>query len=1111
MKKLILLLLFSLPCFLYAQQTIEIKGRILDRADGLPIIGATIFIDPNDSANKNYSPQGTMSDVDGYFVFKLPISVKTVIVSCMGYESLKLDISNQKEYIVRLSQNSLVLDDVVVTGYQNIEKRKLTSSIVKVDMKQINRVGVSSVDQMLEGQLAGVYTSSTSGAPGAVSKTRIRSAVTINGTDDPLWVLDGMPLEGNEIPSNWTDKDNIDNLRTMSIAGMNPDDIADITVLKDAAATAIYGARAANGVIIITSKKGARKQPMRINVSAATFITEKPQSDKLNLMNASEKVDFELLLAANKNLDFQKGMGAVARILDLNGGADRDNLINGRALSKEGLEAINKLRSSGINWFDEIYRRSINQQYSVGVSGGGDRTAYYFSAGYYNEEGTTKGTSFERFNLTLKTDFHITNNLKFGAALFGTVTDNSSYITDANGFSNPANYTRRVNPYLNVYNSDGSYLYDPDMVAYQKNNDETLPFNFIEESTNTKYNLNNRAFKSLFDIEYKPIKELKLYTQLGLQLENSTMERFADKETYFVRKYHKDKTSEVLDIPLGGVIKNADGDIFQYNWKLQAEFSKNFNNKHEFDFMAGLELRANTNESITTQAFGYDPKNLTSKPIIFDNTDAGQRAALSSKYRLYQKSFTENRFTSYFITSSYTYKRKYTLFGSMRYDGTNIFGVDKEYRFTPLWSLSGAWTIKNEEWMKNVDWISNLKLRASYGVQGNIDKNTSPYVIGVWGTTNIGGVYEPIIDASLPNRYLRWETTKTWNVGLELGFFDSRLNMMVEAYHRVSDNLITPELLPQENGFSYTSSNFGKMTGKGLELSINSVNVVTKDFRWSTSFNISTVKTIINKINFEQDPFAPSRQGYSPTAIFGYKIAGLDENGLPLILNSDGKAVSMKEHFGGYVNDLGWGDYYYSFENSADKIKASQTYLGDGAPKFTGGLINTFNYKGFDLTISGNFVINQLVMAQPFYNPVATNPGLNISKEALNIWREDNKNSNYPTILPMGNSMISGAEPTDAQFASAIFDGVSTDIFSKFDIWMRNMSYFRINSIRLGYSLPSTFVNKLKLSQVRVSVETRNPFVISTNYKGYFDPENYGNIYAQPLARTISFGLNISF
>lgn len=1126
MKKTIAFLLLLLPLIAFGQQTRQIKGRILDKNDGSPLIGATVFIDPKETQAKDYNPQGTTADIEGRFVFTLPSNVKLVIVSYLGYETKTIDISEKKDLIIQLAPDNMSLEELVVTGYQKIEKRKLTSSVATVKLDDMKQIGVATVSQMLEGQLAGVVSVPTSGAPGGGSSVKVRSTVTLNGNTQPLWVMDGIPLEGNEIPKDWNSKDNIDNLYNTSIAGLNPDDIKDITVLKDAAATAIYGARAANGVIIITTKKGSKDQPLRVNASAAMFVSTKPNLDKINLMNATQKVDLELQLAANGRIENMKELGGVARILDAAG--ERNALLSGgiNALSATSREAIDKLRKDGTNWGNEIYRPTINQQYGFSISGGGSKATYYFSSGYYNEKGVTRGTGFERFNLTLKTDFRLLENLRLGASIFYGQNKNKSYLTDGDGFINPSRYTRTVNPYINAYDAKGNYVYDLDMIA-ETGNSKILEFNYFEEMANTRQQLKSNSLKTIFDLEYTPLKSLKIYTQLGLQMEDSKTEKEAREESYFVRKYQvKSIVDNVVYLPKGGVVQNWGTDMNQYTWKMQAEYSKSLG-KHEFDLMAGLEMRGNKTNVIATKGFGYDYKTLVTTPIIFPNTTGGQGKANNDYFKPYKKDFEENRYLSYFATGSYTFDNRYTFFGSIRYDGTNLFGVDPKHKFNPMWSLSGAWNVTNEKFMQGATWLSNLRLRASYGVQGNVDRTTSPYIKGSWGsTTTLGGSKEDLINVSSPpNQNLRWETTYTWNTAIDFGVLANRLNATFEVYGRKSKNLITSQALALETGFNSTSSNYGEISSKGLELSINSVNIRTSNFRWETSFNIARYKDKVDKILIDDRSFTPSLLGHSADAVFGYKTAGLDDKGMPLFWK-DGKVVTMQEFTGFKVDkvvtsfgDFNITEYIPSMKNSNKDVRNSMSYLGSRTPKFTGGFNNKFYYKNFDLNISCNFVVKQLVSRNPFYNPTAMNPGQNYTTDMLQVWSPDNKNGIYPAVTglyqPNGKPWGEWDNYDDYRMMYYILDNYSgstnADLFYNLDIWNKEISYFRVNSIRLGYSVPASMLKKIHLQGLRLSFEASNPFVIATNYDGYFSPETYGSIYAQPIVRRFSIGLNVTF
>ena len=1126
MKKLLTLFVLICPLLALAQQTRQITGQVLDRADGTPLVGATVFIAPEETQAKNYNPQGTIVYEQGRFAFKLPVSVKKVVVSYLGYEAQTIDISGKSNFTIYLSATESKMDAVVVTGYQRIEKRKLTSSIANVKMADIARDGVASVDEMLSGSIAGLTSTPTTGAPGGASKVKIRSTVTLNGNTDPLWVLDGMPLEGNDIPSDWSSKENVDNLYNMSIAGLNPADIEDITVLKDAAATAIYGARAANGVIIITTKKGRRNQATRVNVSASLFVTDRPNLDKLNLMNASQKVDLELALAANGRLNYLSGMGGVARILDQAG--ERAALVGGgfSALSPETQSAINALRKNGTDWGKEIYQVALNQQYSISISGGGNKASYYFSGGYYNEQGTTVGTGFERLNLTLKTDYDLLKNLRFGTSVFVGQNKNDSYVSDTDVFTNPSRYTRTVNPYLNAYNPDGSYLYDPDMTARQRDSD-VLDYNYFEERNNTEYTLKTRSIKTIFDLDYQPVKGLRLYTQFGLQVDNSMTEKMAQENSYFTRKYARNSVVDgVRYMPEGGVIQNWNSDMSQYNWKAQIEYSGTFAKKHELDLMAGMEMRGTTNTTIHTKGFGYDHKTMVTEPMPIPSGDAGERLANSSYFKQYQKSFYENRYLSYFFTGSYTYDNRYTIFGSMRYDGTNLFGVDPKYKFNPMWSISGAWSVNHEKFLRDAKWLDNLRLRASYGAQGNIDRSTSPYILGTWTTRNVGGSFEDaIFVSSPPNQNLRWETTYTWNAALDFAALENRIGFTFEIYGRNSKNLITTRTIPQETGFTSTSSNFSEMSSKGIEFTLNTVNVRTRDFRWETSINIAHNTDRVDKVHIDENSYTPSKEGYSSSAVFAYKTAGLDEYGIPMFWK-DGQKVSLREFTDFRLDKTDYGFFVLydpQVSTSQSAIRNNLSYIGSQNPNITGGFNNRFYYKNFDLSVSCNFVFGQLVKRTPFYSPTQTSPGENNTTEIGQVWSPENTSGIYPALtgnLKPDGTTWSGwdeweANPDPYYLYNWILEQYNSisgaSLFDNLDIWYKKINYFRVNSIRLGYAFPEKITRKLHMAGLRIHFEARNPFVIASNYDGYFDPETYGSIYSQPMARTYSVGLNITF
>ena len=1096
MKRLIYFLIF-MPLALIAQDQVLVTGTVVGGKPEMPIAGASVYVSSSMVGNQTDEKGilqgamlGTTTDFDGNFELRVDPNIKSLVISYMGFESKTIELGNNtKNLRITLKESSENLDEVIITGYQKIEKRKATSAYAKVDVAEIEQAGVATVDQMLTGQLPGVMVQPTTGAPGAASKISIRGIATLNGSSDPLWVLDGIPLQGDDIPEDFRDKDNIDNLQSSPIAGLNPGDIESITVLKDASATSIYGARAANGVIVITSKKGKRGA-MRINTNANVFVTQRPDFSKLNLLNASQKVDLELYLASRPDLTYQQNRGAVARILNNYNQYDVFQNNGFDAISSAAQNAINDLRNVNTNWGKELYQMAVNQQYTLSISGGSEHNDYYFSAGLFDEQGTTIGTGQKRFNITLKDNFSITDKLKVGVALFGSQNRTSSYISGADAYTNPAYYARHANPYLRLTDAAGNYVYDPDLV---ERSDLNLNYNVLEERRNTAHEYKANSLKSIFNIDYDFNEDLKFSTQLGLQLDFNSTEKVSDKNSYYTRKYRQQSRYSVSGgydyyMPEGGIIQNWNADVFQYNWKTTANYNTTFNKRHELDLMLGTEFRQNKHTEIHTKGFGFNSNTLTTIPIT------NELALKNSLFDTYKKTYNENVFASFYGTASYTLDRKYTVFGSLRYDGSNLFGVNPKYRYLPIWSFAGSWNLDKEDFMANIDAIDMLKLRASYGVQGNIDKSTSPFVVGQYDNVSIlpGTNEEAIRATNAPNPNLRWEKTTSSNIGFDLSLFNNRVFLTGDYYSRKSTDLIGLRSIPLENGYNFISTNWATVSNKGYELSINTTNINTPNFRWTSGLNIAHNKSVVEDIEIPENNLKPSLKGYSVKAIFALKTAGLDSNGLPLFWKNGRKVTAVE---------------FYNLEEGVDGSQLSRedhrnlyTYAGDGMPKFTGGFRNTFSYKQFDLRVLTNFNIKQTVRAEPTYNPTQAQPGSNYNTDILKAGT-----GKYPALIGANSPGFN----TNLLYSwYNTYDAGNT--YKDLDIWLKDISYIRISSIRLSYALPKKQLEKLRISGLNFNLEARNMFVIGTDYDGYFDPETYGSLYAQPIPKIISAGFNLS-
>lgn len=1074
---------FFISLSVWAQNR-TITGIILDKADNEPLIGASIAV---------MSPQGTVAygtttDLDGKFKIEVSPNDHNLVCRFIGYTAKTLHLKSDKNnYTIYMENAGKEMDELVVTGYQAIDRRKLTSAVTTVKITDEKIGSVRSIDQALAGQIAGLSSVSTSGSPGAPVKLRIRGISSINGTQDPLWVLDGIPLEGTDIPSMEELKD-IDNIYQTSIAGINPTDIESITVLKDAAATAIYGARAANGVIVITTRNGKAGKP-QINFSTKLTYSPKSDIDRLNLLNSQEKVGLELDLLQS-NYTFRENKGDVARIISQYGLTDAYKNGGWNALSPEAQSDINHLRSINTDWNDILFRNVFNQEYNLSLSGGSDKANYYTAVGYYVEQGNVESVKNDRFNVTLKTNYRVNSKLKLGASVFANRRKQRSYLTNYDGFTNPVYYSRLANPYMRPYDDAGNYIYD---VNIQHSKGDIAPdFNIFEERHNTSNINTTLSLMSIFDAELKLNDKFKITSQFGLQYDEGSIEKYSGEESYTMRREKASAMYAYIDgtrsfLPAGGSNKITDSHSYQWTWKAMAEYQQRFKDKHELELMAGTEIRHADASTLYSAVYGYDRKSLTSSPVIFPSDNYARQ------FPLHTETHTENAFVSWFATGSYTLLHRYTLGGSIRFDGSDIFGVAKKYRYLPLYSVSGLWRVVDEPFMKNADFIDNLSIRASYGLQGNIDKNTSPYLVGTYQKVSIlpNNSEDIIRPGSAPNPDLRWEKTQSVNVGADFAVLDNAISLSVDYYYRKGSDLIGLRMLPLETGYSSTTINWASMENEGVEFALTTRNINTKNFTWFTNLNFGFNRNKILKESVAENATYPGREGYPVGAIFAYKTAGLDEDGYPLFVTKDGQTVTATEFL--KLNNAGASTL------TAEEQRNLYTYIGTTDPKVSGGFTNTFKYKRVSLAINCIFNFGMHVKTAPSYSPTNYDRGLNTNHDILNRWTPDNTNTSLPKL------MTSDERPGEYIRYSEF------GLFNDLDIWVKKQNYFRFQSIRLGYELPEKWLRPIGVKNASVSLEGRNLWVIASNYDNYLDPETMGNPFAQPIPKSFIFGLNINF
>ncbi len=835
-----------------------------------------------------------------------------------------------------------------------------------------------------------------------------------------------------------------------------------------------------------------------INFSSKFTYMPTLSTNRLNMLNSQEKVDLELELLRS-NFAYGDNKGGVSKIISGYGLTDAYKKGGWGALTPEAQTDISRLRNTETDWGDILFRDAFNQEYSLSLSGGNERVTYYTSIGYYQENGNVKGVGLDRLNIVAKTSYKVNRMLKFGVSLFVNRRNNKTYLTDTYGLVNPVYYSRKANPYYQPFDVNGNYVYDFDV---QNNSDTDLGFNIFEERKNTSNEETINALSSIFDAELRFNDKLKFTTQLGLQLDKASKEQIADKESFSMRIIRKNSKywdsasqSNKYFIPDGGVHKAYENTNSQITWKAMGEYRDSFNDIHELEVMVGTELRKTWYETLFSAGYGFDRQTLTTKPVVFPDEDRARQ------FPLHQKTYKENAYVSFFSTASYSLMNRYTFGGSIRFDGSDLFGVDKKYRYLPLYSVSGLWRLSNEPFMQGTrKWMDNLAFRVSYGIQGNIDKNTSPFLLGKYIVDNIlpGGSEHMIDINSAPNKKLRWEKTQSVNVGLDFSVLNQALNLSVDYYYRKGTDLIGKQMLPLETGFVSTNINWASMVNKGVEVSLSTRNVATKNFSWYTNLNFAYNN---NKVLREAIPEAqtiPGREGYPVDAIFAIKTAGLDEEGYPLFYDKEGEKVTLKELYR-LQDPFGLGFTVNSDVTPAEE-RSFYSYIGSQDTPYTGGLINTFSYKNWELTANLSFNLGGYVRTTPSYNFINFDRGQNVNSDILDRWTPENTDGRLPAL-------ITSEKRADEYY----WYDQKSEIYKNLDIWVKKLNYFRLQNLRLGYRLPEKMTKSLGMGSASVAIEGRNLLVFGSSYKNFLDPESMYNPYAPPIPKSITFSLNLNF
>ncbi len=861
MRKLTMFLCALLVGVTSAMADQTITGTVISADDDMPVFGASVLVKGTNSS--------AITDADGHFSIKLPDGSKTLVISYIGME--KTEAFAQDGMVVKLSSTT-TLDEVIVVGYGVQSREAKTGAVVQVSGDELASIPATSVDKMLQGKMAGVQITSSNGQPGATTTIRVRGTSSLSAGNAPLYVVDGIPVMSGDISGGAAESTN-------AIALISPSDIASITVLKDAAAASIYGSRAANGVILITTKSGKNSDgKARITARVRGGITTLANDNGYAVMNGQEWVDWY-------------------RTAAFNAGYNPDSPYDAYYMP-EGTKA-----QPFYNWMDALTREGSMQEYEINAQGGTAKTNYYASIAYNKSLGITYGSDYENIRMRVNVDSELNKWLKFGARVNGgyiRMTGESTNQSDTWTYTNPFFAGVVMPPTYAIYNEDGSYNFNLPMY----NDINPLAYAFDKNTYDTHYKFNGTMY-----LEWKPIPQLTFKTNNSVEL-------------LFTRNYSYEPG--YMTTTDQNVVAGGNSQYRSITTSNTAVYEDSFNDEHFLRVLAGHEYTYSKSFADSYQA--RDVNELLPWP---DN-------APQSTY-LIGYSSVEDKLLSFFGVADYNYKQRYYLQASVRADGSSLFGQNR--RWGTFWSVGASWNIDKEAFMQDVEWVNQLKLRYSYGVNGN--NNIGAYLAyALYGT----GVYNGVngsAPANLPNPDLTWETNLAHNVGVDFRFWD-RFSASLEYYHRTTEDMLLATRIPLTTGFSSMTKNVGSLLNQGFEAQFDVDIFNRNDFQWTFGLNFSYNKSKV--INIGDNEYLSlgsgirAVQGEQLMQFYLYDYAGVNP--------TNGEALWYDEN----------GDITNSFD------EARRVYKGSPEPIATGGFNTTLNWNGIDFSASfeykfGNYLL----------------------------------------------------------------------------------------------------------------------------------------------------------
>jgi len=1078
---------------------------VVRNAKGEPVSGASVKVKGN--------TKGAITNAAGAFELDVPEGA-TLVITAIGYKPM--EIKAKDNLVISLTDDVTELGGVVVTGFQNIDRKKFAGSAVTLKADNVKIDGVVDVSRMLEGRAAGVSVQNVSGTFGSSPKIRIRGATSISGENKPLWVVDGVVLEDIVNVSNeQLTSGNVNTLLGSAVAGLNMNDIETFDILKDAAAAALYGARAMNGVIVITTKKGKIGKPM-VSYTGNFGVQLKPSYRNYDIMNSADQMSVYAELERKQLLQYAELIneptsgiyGKLGQLLQYPDDANKFSVLN----TREGRQQwLMKYANANTDWFDLLFRNSLTQEHSLSISTGTDKSQFYLSTSFFNDQGWTIADNVKRYTANLRANYTPNERLSYGFLVNGNVRQQKApgtedRITDAvqgtysRDFDiNPFTYALSTSRALTAYDEQGNPEY------FTRN---FAPFNILQETKSNYTDLGLIDLKLQGNLSYKFKNHFSYEFTGAIRYAKTTIEHKVYETSNEANAYRANPNSIVNDrnkflykdpafpnnqavvvLPYGGFYKRSDVELKNYTFRNQINYNQSFNDdKHQIAALIGQEVKfANRTNSYNT-GVGYQ-YNTGGTPFV----DYLFLKKMSEENKAYYGMGNEyDRFAAFYANAAYTYNSKYTLSATIREDGSNRLGSSPTARWLPTWTVAGNWNVDQENFMQNAGAVSHLLLKASYGLNANTGSATNTTAIlrsFITSRPFLTDQQTAILLASLENSQLTWEKKYELNLGTDIGFFKERLGLTFDYYRRRSFDLIGLVRTSGTSGQVNQFANYADMKSHGIDVQVSGKIIANKNIGLNSALIFSFNKTLIT--NAQNNPVimdlvgegGGAQQGYPVRGLFSLQNAGLNPtNGVAQFINDTGTispGVNLQSHNVQYLR-----------------------YEGPSDPTITGGWNNTFRYKDFSLSALVTYQAGNKIRLTPVYTTNYSDFNA-LPNEFKGRWSlpGDDKKTNIPSVADIYTQVDLNSQTAypynNYNFShDRVADG----------------GFVRLKSVTLTYQLPLPLLNRIGLKGGSLTATGNNLWLIYADERLHGqDPEFYntGGV-ALPVNKQITFSLRVS-